>query len=118
MRIMLFSVLIWGLYAIALFLPVSANPDVTGMQALSMGWDGTGLIPELANVALLLGWAGLLLGRANFAACLGIVAVALALTAPFIFEIDLNNLRMGYFSWVASCLVLAVAAATAEENNR
>ncbi len=116
MRIILFSVLIWSLYAVALFSPVGHNLD--GWGALQGGWGGLGVIPESANVALLLGWFGLLLGRTRLATGLGIIAVALALTAPYIYGVELQDLRAGYFLWLGSCIVLAVAAATAEENDR
>lgn len=112
------SIAIWGLYGAALILPATLigadtntlQADVIGYEALLHGWGWPGTIPALANVALLLGWILFLARKARFAAAAGVMAVALSLTAPAIYEVKFSELGAGYFLWLASCVALAVPA--------
>src|SRR5437762_2322215 len=91
------SYAVWGLYIAALALPAAVlhigcgparsvdkansaeitvtTPEkpraptvITGIDALRFGWDGLGAIPELANVALLIGWVAFILRQKAVAA--------------------------------------------------
>ena len=126
------SVLIWGLFAVAMFLPAGViagilHPDesesilqagedvklefvVSGWDALMDGWRGKGLVPWSAKLALLSGWIALLSGRTRLATGLGTAAIALALTAPYFYEVSFAALRIGYYLWLGSSVVLAFTA--------
>lgn len=66
-------------------------------------------LPELANVALAIGVIALLLGRIGLAKAMGLLGVALALTAPHFFEVHVADLRVAYFLWLLCMVVLFVA---------
>jgi hypothetical protein len=112
------SLAIWGLYGVALVLPVfqfEPDPEIGknvffGYEAFVLGWAWPGTIPALANVALVVGWIAFLARRARLATGAGVLAVALSLTAPAIYGFGFSALGAGYFLWVASCVALAISA--------
>ena len=109
----LVSITIWGLYLAALLLPAAHFGErgyvIPGYQAFQNGWQGAGTIPELANVALLVGWIAYLYNKAFVLAC-GWLAFGLGLTAPPIYGLGFANLGLGYYLWMASFVVLTGAA--------
>ncbi len=110
------SIAIWGLYGVALLLPAQIDVDpngsqvVLGCEALLYGWAWPGTIPELANVALIVGWISFLRGKARLTVAAGVLAVALSVTAPAIYGSESSKLGTGYFLWVASCVALTIPA--------
>src|ERR1051325_10089343 len=91
---------ILGFYAAALATPAcDLGPEfidhnkriVLGVDALVNGWNGAGTIPELANVALALGWLVLLANRYRIATGFGVIAFALGCTAPSVFGIHVRE---------------------------
>jgi hypothetical protein len=118
--------LICALYIAALNLPVAdivVTPDDSdffdsmtftffGADALG-GWSGIGLIPESANIALLVGGIALLICRVRVAMVIGALGIAGAASAPFVFEIYLDDLRAAYYLWLACMVILFLAALVA-----
>jgi hypothetical protein len=82
----------------------------TGHEALRGLWEGKGIIPELANVALGVGVLALIIGRFRLAKVMGVIGVVLALSAPYVFEVHVTELRAGYYLWLLCMVMLAVVA--------
>lgn len=107
---------VWTLYAIALFLPVSPSDgffaNMRGYDALLLGWslpNWMGSIPELANICLILGSIALYRQNYGHASVIGVLGVILAGTAPLIYG---TPPLVGYWLWISSIALLAVAAVT------
>lgn len=111
----LYALLIAGAYGIALFSPVVNSTGVAGsifgFQALTMGWHGYGVIPECANVLLVVGTFAYLNSNDYLAALSGMAAFGLSLTAPSVFGISPSELRAGFFVWTGTMLLLAALGA-------
>jgi len=115
--------LICVLYIAALNLPVAdivVTPDDSdffdsmtftffGADALG-GWSGIGLIPESANIALLVGAVALLISRARVAMLMGALGIAGAVSAPFVFKVYVDDLRAAYYLWLSCMFVLLLSA--------
>lgn len=117
MRLWEWSFLIWMVYVAALVSPAAniadpSNPEnvVPGFIAFQYGWIKLGFIPELANVALLVGWICLIRKDPQISAGCGILGVCLGLTAPVTYGIGLAEMRVGYFLWLISNVLLILAA--------
>jgi hypothetical protein len=107
--------MVWLTYGLALATPVldeygmSGRP-LLGFEALCMGWVGAGVVPELANVALIVGWVGYF-WRINILGLVGsVLALCLASTAPAVFGAGPGELRIGFYLWVLAMVVLVVAS--------
>src|SRR5688500_10132553 len=83
---------------------------VVGHEALRGLWEGVGVIPELANVALGVGVLALLGGKLGLAKLMGLLGAALALSALYVFDVYGSDLRAGYYLWLCCMLILTVAA--------
>lgn len=123
--------LIAAIYIAALILPaaeIAIEPDateseplfsgpmpytVTGAEALCYTWTEVGWIPGSANIALAVGIIALSLGRIRHAKVMGALGLMLALSAPYVFEIDMSDLRVAYYLWLFCMLVLLVVAIAA-----
>jgi len=93
------------LYAGSFFLPATGN--ILGYQAFLYALIIVFCIPMwAANPALCFGLAWLSLGRYKSAGKAGLLGLALALSESWMFYPELG---VGYFTWVASMAVLAVA---------
>ena len=104
-------------YLVSFFLPTANIDDITGngkpilgFDAFLLGWTGYGLIPELANAFFLCGLIAMFCRSMTMAVVLGCVAFGLGMTAPAIYDVRLSQLGPGYFQWMGSFLVLAIAA--------
>lgn len=119
----LLSVVVWWLYAAALYLPAVQVDEgghactslrlgtQRGIAALLIGWLGEGFIPWLANPLLLVGWVLLLCGRYRAALGFGVAAAAAgATTLGFWGAGTYKGLLDGYFYWQASLVVFALSA--------
>jgi hypothetical protein len=96
--------------------------DYRGLRALLFGWLTLFFGPWLANPVLFLGCVALLRGQCRRTAVLGLVALALGLTARavLIAPYDLmppsqgiTGLYTGYYLWLGSMVALVVGAAVA-----
>jgi hypothetical protein len=96
--------------------------DYRGLAALLFGWLTLFLAPWFANPVLLVGCVALLRGQCHCAAVLGLVALALGLTAwaVLIPPYDLmppsegiTGLYAGYYLWLASMVALVIGAVVA-----
>jgi hypothetical protein len=107
--------LLWTMYGVSLFLPVTDETETThgisGMMALTMGWSGTGIFIEMANVVFMFGTIGLLIRQHEMALVCGALGTGLGDRAQEVFEIPIDELRAGYFLWVATMVALILAAA-------
>jgi hypothetical protein len=112
MKRLLPTLAILGQYTAALYLPVANMEDVRvdGLMALSMGWNGLGIIVECSNLVLLAGLIAYLSGEARIARASGFLAFGLGLCAPAVYGVPIGDLRSGYALWLGSSLVLALAA--------
>jgi hypothetical protein len=112
------AALIIGLtYSVSFFLPAASIGDlagndkpVLGYDALLLGWSAFGVIPEFANVALLIGLIAYIKRFLGIAAASGWVAFALGLTAPGIYGVAFSELGAGYFEWMCSFVLLAIVS--------
>jgi hypothetical protein len=113
-----FAILILGIYAISFFLPVvrmdgfGDDPKSSwflGYDAFLIGWAWPGVIPDLANVAMVVGLIAYLGRSPKLARNSAVLAVILASTAPFVYGFALP-LFIGYYVWLGSFLALAIAS--------
>jgi hypothetical protein len=118
MRVFWVSAAILGSYIAALATPAcylrrfleDKDRVVMGIDALANGWTGRGIIPELANVALAVGWLSFLANRVKLAELLAVIAMVLGATAPAIFEIPTRNLGIGFCLWMLSHASLLIGS--------
>ncbi len=103
-----------ALYAVSFFLP--AVPGILGFQAFVYSLVCVICVPMwAANLALWLGLAELSRGRYGTAGTAGLVAVVLAVSESWLF---LGELRVGYFVWVGSMILLAFVGLCGAEQTR
>jgi hypothetical protein len=104
-----------ALYGVSLTLPAAAHigmwdGPILGYETLIYGWSGFGIVPELANVAILAGVIAYCNRYMILASGCAAVAFAFGITAPRVFSAAWSDLRLGYFLWMASFLVLGIFA--------
>ena len=102
------SVAIWLTYVVAMASPaVEVFGPVLGSQALQLGWHGADIVPELANVTLLLGWILLLFDKVQWAAIIATVGLLFALSA---LTLHGGWLLYGYYIWLSNHTLLLIAS--------
>lgn len=99
---------IWITYAVALASPaVSFFKPFLGIQALRLAWEGVNIIPELANLTLLLGWILLMFDKVHWAAIVATFGLLFALSA---LTLHGSGLLYGYYIWLSSHALLLIAS--------
>lgn len=102
------SLAVWGIYAVALASPaIEVFGPVLGREALQAGWHGADIVPELANVTLLLGWILLMFDKAHWAAIIATFGQLFALSA---LTLHGGWLLYGYYIWLSSHVLLLIAS--------
>lgn len=99
------------LYVVSLALPAVAldtsHHPVFGIQCFLFGWF---TVPWFANPVLLFAGIALCLDCPRLALAFALVALALALSTLCYLRVDVRELYVGFFAWLASMLALAISA--------
>ena len=102
------SVAIWLTYVVALISPaINFFGPILGIQVLKSGWDGVNVVPELANITLIIGWILVMLDEVHWAVIVATLGFLFALSALALYG---GELLYGYYLWLASHTLLLIAS--------
>ncbi|HEX4450000.1 MAG TPA: hypothetical protein VH143_03965 [Kofleriaceae bacterium] len=105
----LWRVVVFVLFAAALFLPairIDRHHSAVGLVCIELGWW---TVPWYANLLLVLGLISLGIGWNGVALTLGVFAVFVALTTFIYVRVD--ELQAGFYVWLASLVAFTIACA-------
>ena len=104
----LVSIVIWIGYVVALASPaINAFGPLLGIQVLKVGWEGINVVPELANITLIVGWILLMLDELHWAVIVSTLGFLFALSTLALYGSDL---LYGYYIWLSCHAVLLFAS--------